>query len=168
MLKILSVFSSRQKRRIARMKLNKFEKREKDLWGYWKKDFFSEMGFSACAQEILHPKPSPSLSLSLPSLPFFPPSPSLSFSPSASPSPSLSMPEMPNVPGYQACRSNDSFHPSIFFCFSLSLLLYFAHILSLSPFLKHWHTMSLNTLSESNTSLSLASIYSSLAHYTSV
>ena len=80
-----------------------------------KKRFFSQMGFSACAQEILHPKPSPSLSLH--SLPFFPTSPSHSFSPSASPSPSLSMPEMPNVPGYQACRSNDSFHPS----FSLSL-----------------------------------------------
>ena len=110
----------------------------------------------ACAQQIFpslsHPLPHPPHSYSTP-LP--------------RPLP-LSMPEMPNVPGYQACRSNDSFHPSIFFCFSLSLLLYFAHILSLSPFLKHWHTMSLNTLSESNTSLSLASIYSSLAHYTSV
>jgi len=44
----------------------------------------------------------------------------------------LSMPEMPNVPGYQACRSDDSFHPSsysvnlslfLFFCLSLYLRL---------------------------------------------
>ena len=52
MFKILSVFSSRQKRRIARMKLNKFEKREKDLWGYWKKIFFSNGFFGLCPRDI--------------------------------------------------------------------------------------------------------------------